>query len=233
MQDTEYEDEWAADKEATDAQDAADKGVAASKMADDDFEFAEPGTLDTASAARIDAAPAPAAAPAKTFKQAFKAARDAGAKDFEWKRPDGTPYRVTTQIKGEVAKNATSPRMHSSPAAAKPAPRALPRQAPARATEGKVPYTPSAPGKATTPEVVMSTPVAARTSPARGRASPAPMSKAVPLRMPDVEDDGFGPVEFNQPGGTLLSKGKARGQSAILSDDRLADAPTPRRGYKS
>lgn len=249
---TEYEDEWAADKQATDAQDAADKGVAAGKKADaeSDFEFADEPT------------PKPAAKPTN-FKAAFKAARLAGEKDFGWTRPDGTPYRVSTALKSEAAdssakpdaaRTTTSPRVNASPPAAKPAPRAIQAPEPRASMTQKLgsdyaalkqaadtmPAGTSAQARSALNDSVgrsqrayeqaagaekAGTPVVKRASPTA--------AKPMALRIPDQEDDGIGPVYFNQPGGTLLAGGKKRGESAIIPDDRMAETPTVRRGYKS
>lgn len=91
-------------------------------------------------------APAPvAAAPAapKTyskddFRAEFKAQRAAGAKDFEWRRADGTKYRVTTLLKSEAKASTpssvvtgTAKRLPPAASTPAPAPAATPAAAPA------------------------------------------------------------------------------------------------------
>ena len=111
---TEYEDEWAADKQATDAQAAADAGAARSKELDADppFDFDEPAAAAPVQAAAQAQPPAPAKA--MSFKEKFKAELNAGAKDFEW---NGKKY--TTALKAKTTTNAL-------PAAAKSVPAAQP-----------------------------------------------------------------------------------------------------------
>ncbi len=103
---TEYEDEWAADKEATDAQTAADAGVAAGKKADadPDFNYDPPGAQAAADAGvaagqTADAAPEPVKP--LSFKETFAARRKAGDSTFEW---NGKKY--TTDLKKPVATSA-------------------------------------------------------------------------------------------------------------------------------
>ena len=134
---TEYEEEWAADKETTDAQAAADAGVAAGKKADadPDFNYDEPGTIDAASTAKMDAAPAPIAEPVKalSFKETFAARRKAGDSTFEW---NGKKY--TTDLKKPATANATSPGVNASPAAVKPAPAEIKASAPSQTLTQKL-----------------------------------------------------------------------------------------------
>ena len=134
---TEYEDEWAADKDANEAQAAADAGVAASKKldADPDFDYDEPGTIDVLSAAKMQAAPALMAEPVKplTFKETFAARRKAGDSTFEW---NGKKY--TTDLKKPATANTTSPRVNASPAATKPAPAEIKAFAPSQTLTQKL-----------------------------------------------------------------------------------------------
>lgn len=120
---TEYEDEWAADKEATEAQAAADAGIAAGKAADadPDFDYDEMPSAQAAASAGVAASKAstPAPEPAKpmSFKETFAARRKAGDATFEW---NGKKY--TTDLKKPATSNAASPGVNASPAAAIKAP---------------------------------------------------------------------------------------------------------------
>lgn len=148
-----YEDEWAADKEATDAQTAADAGVAAGKKADadPDFDYDEPGTIDVLSAAKMEAAPAPLAEPVKalTFKETFAARRKAGDATFEW---NGKKY--TTDLKKPVATMAAPavPKTLVTPIAKAPVSNKVPTPTPAPASQAPYARTSFSDGRKHAPE---------------------------------------------------------------------------------
>lgn len=88
---------------------------------DDPFEFYQKGESESAQpAAKSDEAAKPAKTEkdysASAFRSEFKRAIAAGKKSFEWKRPDGSMYRVAAVLKSNAANSASKP---ASSAAAK------------------------------------------------------------------------------------------------------------------
>ena len=98
-QDIQYSEQWDA---AQDADITAEKAVKDTK-ADDDFEFdtSEPASRAAERAKPVAEEPKAKDYSASSFRAEFKRAMAAGEKSFEWKRPDGSMYRVAAVLKSK------------------------------------------------------------------------------------------------------------------------------------